>query len=76
MSIFTAQPIDWTTYHDLDDIEGFIGWLNVTGGSFVQVATAATTQEGKKVTVVRITDPNAVGPKKKIWIEGGMESNL
>ncbi|KAK3889557.1 hypothetical protein Pcinc_006450 [Petrolisthes cinctipes] len=70
----TVQPMDWTTYHDLDDIEGFIGWLNVTGASFVQVATAATTQEGNAVRVVRITDPNAVGPKKKIWIEGGIHA--
>ncbi|XP_068243453.1 carboxypeptidase B-like [Palaemon carinicauda] len=70
----SAGQMDWTTYHDLDDIEGFLGWLNVTGGNNVHIASASTTTEGRPVLVVRITNPNATGPKKKIWIEGGIHA--
>lgn len=69
-----AGQMDWTSYHDLDDIEGFLGWLNVTGGNNVHIASASTTAEGRPVLVVRITNPNTTGPKKKIWIEGGIHA--
>lgn len=64
--------MDWTSYHDVDDIEGFIGWLNSTGGDLVQVASAARSEEGREVLVVRVNDPATEAvKKKKIWIEGG-----
>ncbi|XP_045612099.2 carboxypeptidase B isoform X1 [Procambarus clarkii] len=69
-----AQQMDWNTYHNMDDIEGFIGWVNATQGNLVRVLPAATTAEGRRVLVVKLTDPNSPGPKKKIWIEGGIHA--
>ncbi|XP_071552738.1 carboxypeptidase B-like isoform X3 [Panulirus ornatus] len=70
-----AQPMDWTSYHDMDDIEGFIGWLNSTGGDLVQVASPTRSVEGREVLVLRINDPSSQGvKKKKIWIEGGIHA--
>lgn len=63
--------MDWTSFHDLEDIERFEEWLNSTAGNLVQMATVARTLEGREVRLVRITDPTTPGPKKKIWIEGG-----
>ncbi|KAK7075095.1 hypothetical protein SK128_007071 [Halocaridina rubra] len=70
-----ATPMDWTSYHDFDDISGLVGWLNVSQGDWVHVVQASTTAEGRPVLVVKVTNPNAVGPKKKIWIEGDIKSD-
>lgn len=69
-----ASQMDWTSYHDLEDIKGFLGWLNVTGGDWVQILTASSSDEGRPVLVTRITNPNSTRPKKKIWIEGGIHA--
>lgn len=68
--------MDWTTFHDLEDIEGFEEWLNFTSSHLVQMASVARTLEGREVRLVRITDPSTPGPKKKIWIEGGEYQRL
>ncbi|KAG7156595.1 carboxypeptidase B-like isoform X2 [Homarus americanus] len=69
-----AQALDWNSYHDMNDIESFINWVNVTGGDFVQVIPAAVTEEGRQVLVVHVSDPTVPEPKKKIWIEGGIHA--
>ena len=63
--------MDWNTYHTLEDIEGYLGWLNASTNGVVEVLSAANTGEGRPVYVVRVSDKAAVGPKKRIWIEGG-----
>lgn len=68
------QAMDWNTYHNMNDIEGYIGWVNHTGGGFVEVLDAAASVEGRRVLVVKVTDPNSPQPKKKIWIEGGIHA--
>lgn len=68
--------MDWTSFHDLTDIEGFEEWLNFTVSDLVQVASVARTLEGREVRILRIADPSTPGPKKKIWIEGGESSSL
>lgn len=69
-----SEQMDWTSFHDLEDIERFEEWLNSTAGNLVQMATVARTLEGREVRLVRITDPTTPGPKKKIWIEGGIHA--
>ena len=63
--------MDWDSYNNLETIEGYMGWLNSTRHDFVNVWPVAETSEGRHVYVVRVSDPNVIGPKKKIWIEGG-----
>ncbi|XP_045108936.1 carboxypeptidase B-like [Portunus trituberculatus] len=70
----TNFPMDWNTYHDYNDIEAFIGIMNLTSGGYLREEVATITGEGRPLRVVRITDPNATGPKKKIWIEGGIHA--
>ena len=66
--------MDWTSYHKLEDIEGYLGWLNHTQNNdiLVNVFSVATTEEGRPVYVVKVTDPYSTLPKRKIWIEGGI----
>ncbi|KAG0704430.1 Carboxypeptidase B [Chionoecetes opilio] len=66
--------MDWNTYHDYYDIESYIRTMNLTSRGYLRQEVAATTDEGRPVGVVRITDPTATGPKKKIWIEGGIHA--
>ncbi|KAA0194709.1 hypothetical protein HAZT_HAZT010723 [Hyalella azteca] len=68
------ERMDWNSYHALEDIEGYLGWLNASTNGVVQVLSAATTQEGRPVYVVRVNDRGATGPKKRIWIEGGIHA--
>ncbi|CAL4093481.1 unnamed protein product, partial [Meganyctiphanes norvegica] len=65
------DQMDWDSYHKLQDIEGFIGWLNATYPNLVSIAPAAMTDERREIYIVRVTDPSQQGPKKRIWIEGG-----
>lgn len=71
---FHTDQMDWTSFHDLEDIEGFSRWLNFTTGDLVQMVSVARTLEGREVQLIRIMDPSTPGPKKKIWIEGGEAS--
>ncbi|MCL4130932.1 UNVERIFIED_CONTAM: hypothetical protein GTU68_060211 [Idotea baltica] len=66
--------MDWTSYHKLEDIEGYLGWLNATQHHLVKVIPVATTYERRPVYVVKVSDPTSNYPKKKIWIEGGIHA--
>uniref|UniRef100_A0A6A7FYY6 Carboxypeptidase B-like n=1 Tax=Hirondellea gigas TaxID=1518452 RepID=A0A6A7FYY6_9CRUS len=66
--------MDWNSYHTLEDIEGYIGWLNSSTNGVVQVLPVASTDEGRPVYVVRVNDRGTPGPKKRIWIEGGIHA--
>ena len=63
--------MEWNNYHDYNDIENFIAFMNMTKGGYLREEVVAFTGEGRPVRVVRITNPTATGPKKKIWIEAG-----
>ena len=69
---FSVEEMDWDSFHNLETIEGYMGWLNATRHEFVTVWPLADTAENRRVYVVRVTDPKVDGPKKRIWIEGGM----
>ncbi|RXG71810.1 Carboxypeptidase B [Armadillidium vulgare] len=66
--------MDWTSYHKLEDIEGYLGWLNATRHGLISVFPVATTYESRPVYVVKVSDPLSPYPKKKIWIEGGIHA--
>ncbi|XP_069177144.1 carboxypeptidase B-like [Procambarus clarkii] len=68
------HPMDWNVYHNTADVEKFINWVKEMGGCFVQVLTAATTEEGRQVLVIKVTDPFSDEPKTKIWIEAGIHA--
>ncbi|XP_050686255.1 carboxypeptidase B-like isoform X2 [Eriocheir sinensis] len=69
-----SRQMDWTSYHDFNDIEAFIATLNQTSAGFLRQEIAAYTEEGRPVIAVRVTDPTATGNKKRIWIEGGIHA--
>merc|ERR1712106_939918 len=48
----SPNQMDWDTYHELQDIEGFIGWLNATHPNLVSVAPAAITDERRQIYIV------------------------
>nr|XP_045612408.1 carboxypeptidase B-like [Procambarus clarkii] len=68
------HPMDWDVYHDLKDIDEFLRWLKRVGGDMVQVVSVATTEEGRQVLVVMLTDPSSPLPKKKVWLEAGIHA--
>ncbi|CAL4064434.1 unnamed protein product, partial [Meganyctiphanes norvegica] len=69
-----GDSMDWGSYHGLQDIEGFIIWLNATYPELVNIDSSTKTSEGRPIYVVKVTDPSQPGPKKKIWIEGGIHA--
>lgn len=72
----TEHPMDWNVDHNTEGVEKFLNWVKEMGGCFVQVLTAATTEEGRQVLVIKVTDPFSDEPKTKIWIEAGKREEL
>ncbi|XP_069159927.1 zinc carboxypeptidase A 1-like [Procambarus clarkii] len=69
----TAEhPMDWNVDHNTEGVEKFLNWVKEMGGCFVQVLTAATTEEGRQVLVIKVTVSDE--PKTKIWIETGIHA--
>lgn len=69
--------MDWTSYHRLDDIYGYLSYLADRYPCRVQLLNVGSSYEGRPLYVVHIT--NSTSPDTPaIWIDGGktfLESN-
>lgn len=66
-----GHKMDWTSYHRLDDIYGYLSYLADTYPKTVQVTSIGSSSEGRPLKVVRISSDSSSGAKPAIWIDGG-----
>jgi len=67
-----GHRMDWTSYHRLDDIYGYLSYLADTYPKTVQVVSIGSSSEGRPLKVVRISSASSSGAKPAIWIDGGI----
>jgi len=61
--------MDWTSYHRLDDIYGYLSYLADTYPCLVQLINIGTSYEGRPLYVVHISNSTSAHTPA-IWIDG------
>ena len=64
--------MDWTSYHSLEDIEGYMDYLAATY-SHVELETLGQSYEGHDMRVLKICR-GGCGGKPAIWVDGGIHA--
>ncbi|KAI9554075.1 hypothetical protein GHT06_019347 [Daphnia sinensis] len=68
-----AHQMDWTSYHRLDDIYGYLTYLADRYPCRVQLLNVGSSYEGRPLYVVHIT--NSTSPNTPaIWVDGGFHA--
>ncbi|XP_057328407.1 carboxypeptidase B-like [Microplitis mediator] len=67
-----GHRMEWSSYHRLEDIHGFLDYLADTFPDLCSVMTIGNSVEGRALKVLRISkgDPNVPA----IWIDGGIHA--
>ncbi|WKX91809.1 hypothetical protein Q1695_010107 [Nippostrongylus brasiliensis] len=61
-------------YHSFADVINYLNALAITYPERVSVQPIGTTHEGRQIPLIRITNKRLGGPKKGIWIDGGIHA--
>lgn len=65
--------MDWTSYHRLDDIYGYLDYLADKYPKIVQLINIGASYENRKLYVVHISHPSSIpDTKPAIWIDAGV----
>ncbi|XP_051158291.1 carboxypeptidase B-like [Leptopilina boulardi] len=67
-----GHRMEWTTYHRLEDIHGYLDYLAQTFPQICSVMSIGTSVEGRSLKVIRITNNKPGTPA--IWIDGGIHA--
>ncbi|KAF7418990.1 hypothetical protein HZH68_001643 [Vespula germanica] len=66
---FRGHRMEWTSYHRLDDIYGYLDFLAQTYPDVCSVMNIGNSAEGRPLKVLRISNGKAGVPA--LWIDGG-----
>ncbi|XP_057376006.1 carboxypeptidase B-like [Daphnia carinata] len=69
-----AHNMDWTSYHRLDDIYGYLNYLAVTYPNLVELINVGTSYENRSLYLVRISNATAPDTQPAVWIDGGFHA--
>ncbi|EFX86826.1 hypothetical protein DAPPUDRAFT_312746 [Daphnia pulex] len=70
-----VHRMDWTSYHRLDDIYGYLNYLADTYPNIVQLIDIGTSYENRTLYVVHISHPSSIPETKPaIWIDAGVHA--
>lgn len=61
-------------YHSFADVINYLNALAITYPERVSVQPIGTTHEGRQIPLIKITNKRLGGPKKGIWIDGGIHA--
>ncbi|XP_016841765.1 carboxypeptidase B isoform X3 [Nasonia vitripennis] len=64
--------MEWTSYHRLEDIHGYLDYLANTYPQLCSVMTIGRSVEGRELKVLRISKGTANAPA--LWIDGGIHA--
>ncbi|KAF7992313.1 hypothetical protein HCN44_001638 [Aphidius gifuensis] len=67
-----GHKMEWSSYHRLDDIHGYLDYLAVTYPSICSVMSIGNSFEGRPLKVLRISKGQPNVPS--IWIDGGIHA--
>ncbi|XP_020278345.1 carboxypeptidase B-like [Pseudomyrmex gracilis] len=67
-----GHRMEWTTYHRLDDIYGYLNYLADTYPDICSVRTIGNSIEGRPLKLLRISNGTPDAPA--IWIDGGIHA--
>ncbi|XP_072767309.1 LOW QUALITY PROTEIN: carboxypeptidase B [Anoplolepis gracilipes] len=67
-----GHRMEWTTYHRLADIYGYLNYLAETYPDFCSVQTIGNSIEGRPLKVLRISNGKQNAPA--IWVDGGIHA--
>uniref|UniRef100_A0A0N8E6M5 Carboxypeptidase B2 n=1 Tax=Daphnia magna TaxID=35525 RepID=A0A0N8E6M5_9CRUS len=70
----TGHSMDWTKYHRLADIYGYLNYLASTYPSRVELINIGTSYEKRPLYVVRIFNRSSSVVKPAVWIDGGIHA--
>ncbi|XP_033232029.1 uncharacterized protein LOC117183007 [Belonocnema kinseyi] len=70
--LWKGHRMEWSTYHRLDDIHGYLDYLAQTFPEICSVMSIGTSVEGRPLKVIRISNNKAGAPA--IWIDGGIHA--
>ncbi|CAJ0564921.1 unnamed protein product, partial [Mesorhabditis spiculigera] len=61
-------------YHSFADVINYLNALAVTYPELVSVQPIGTTHEGRQIPLIKITNKRLPGPKKAVWVDGGIHA--
>ncbi|XP_071576058.1 carboxypeptidase B isoform X2 [Temnothorax nylanderi] len=67
-----GHRMEWTSYHRLDDIHGYVNYLAETYPDVCSIQTIGNSIEGRPLKVLRISNGKTNAPA--IWIDGGIHA--
>lgn len=70
--VLIAHKMDWTSYHRLDDIYGYLTYLAMVYPNLVNLINIGTSYENRTLYVVRISNATAPDTQPAVWIDGGI----
>ncbi|XP_031371023.1 carboxypeptidase B-like isoform X1 [Apis dorsata] len=69
---FRGHRMEWTSYHRLEDIHGYLDYLADTFPDVCSVVTIGHSVEGRPLKVIRISNGKSNSPA--LWIDGGIHA--
>uniref|UniRef100_A0A0P6FVC1 Zinc carboxypeptidase n=1 Tax=Daphnia magna TaxID=35525 RepID=A0A0P6FVC1_9CRUS len=69
-----AHKMDWTSYHRLDDIYGYLKYLADTYPKLVRLIDIGTSYEDRPLYVVRISNSSSPDTQPAVWIDLGIHA--
>ncbi|XP_048267587.1 carboxypeptidase B isoform X1 [Bombus terrestris] len=69
---FRGHRMEWTSYHRLEDIHGYLDYLAETFPDVCSVVSIGNSVEGRPLKVLRISNGKANAPA--LWIDGGIHA--
>ncbi|KAI4504475.1 hypothetical protein M0802_000025 [Mischocyttarus mexicanus] len=69
---FRGHRMEWSSYHRLDDIYGYLDFLAQTYPDVCSVMNIGNSVEGRPLKVIRISNGKAGAPA--LWIDGGIHA--
>lgn len=67
-----GHKMDWTSYHRLEDIYGYLNYVADQYPDLVQLLSIGSSSEGRHLYVVHISSRSGGSNKPAIWIDGGL----
>ncbi|CAK9812749.1 Carboxypeptidase B [Anthophora plagiata] len=67
-----GHRMEWSSYHRLEDIHGYLDYLAETFPSVCSVVSIGNSVEGRALKVLRISNGKADAPA--LWIDGGIHA--
>ncbi|OAD61119.1 Carboxypeptidase B [Eufriesea mexicana] len=69
---FIGHRMEWTSYHRLEDIHGYLDYLAETFPDVCSVVSIGNSVEGRPLKVIRISNGKPNAPA--LWIDGGIHA--